>query len=92
MSIKTLLSQSLSSRAMSFDDVIEFKPDPFMCVSIPFEQGDVFRPIGDLYVNFKIYVSIPFEQGDVFRLKRISYAIDYELSQSLSSRAMSFDD
>ena len=41
-------SQSLSSRAMSFDDISErcFGTNPL--VSIPFEQGDVFRPsIGD---------------------------------------------
>ena len=39
---KELVSQSLSSRAMSFDYVIRrFKLNHL--VSIPFEQGDVFR-------------------------------------------------
>ena len=38
-------------------------------VSIPFEQGDVFRQ--NYAVNVPYFtVSIPFEQGDVFRLQR----------------------
>ena len=36
-------------------------------VSIPFEQGDVFRRRTVLDVLLKWMVSIPFEQGDVFR-------------------------
>ena len=36
-------------------------------VSIPFEQGDVFRQELDDEVNQYFKVSIPFEQGDVFR-------------------------
>ena len=40
--------------------------DP-LCVSIPFDQGNVFRP----YTAIKMYetcpVSIPFDQGNVFR-------------------------
>ena len=60
-------------------------------VSIPFEQGDVFRQFIILKACREELVSIPFEQGDVFR--QISKAVNQAivLSQSLSSRAMSFD-
>ena len=37
------LSQSLSSRAMSFDKSYVEKKNSLSLVSIPFEQGDVFR-------------------------------------------------
>ena len=37
------MSQSLSFRAMSFDTSEERKPSEFFIVSIPFDQGDVFR-------------------------------------------------
>ena len=60
------LSQSLSSRAMSFDVELEALK-ALVKVSIPFEQGDVFRPY--LYHNCDCH----------------------HRSQSLSSRAMSFD-
>ena len=43
MIIISILSQSLSSRAMSFDANRVVKSD-VEGVSIPFEQGDVFRP------------------------------------------------
>ena len=36
-------------------------------VSIPFEQGDVFRLVTLTNTDFGAVVSIPFEQGDVFR-------------------------
>ena len=39
----TYLSQSLSSRAMSFDNKNKEVPFYLSAVSIPFEQGDVFR-------------------------------------------------
>ena len=61
-------------------------------VSIPFEQGDVFRPTTNGVSSvIDLFVSIPFEQGDVFRqlLERCSSRNGE--SQSLSSRAMSFD-
>ena len=60
-------------------------------VSIPFEQGDVFRQ--NLKLKQKHWVvSIPFEQGDVFRLLEIYTLMQIILkSQSLSNRAMSFD-
>ena len=85
-------SQSLSSRAMSFDmygyrKLIQRSIclNPFRAgrclstiksyvnitlepeVSIPFEQGDVFRPNNNKEVGELCLVSIPFEQGDVFR-------------------------
>ena len=52
---------------MSFD--INYGIMRYGCiVSIPFEQGDVFRHSDkNRYVVAK-KVSIPFEQGDVFRL------------------------
>ena len=36
-------------------------------VSIPFEQGDVFRHLKVELLSARESVSIPFEQGDVFR-------------------------
>ena len=45
-------------------------------------------------INYEQYfrcVSIPFEQGDVFRLKSLKEVRELVWSQSLSSRAMSFD-
>ena len=39
----------------------------YMNVSIPFEQGDVFRQNERWVKEMLKYVSIPFEQGDVFR-------------------------
>ena len=91
MSTGSKMSQSLSNRAMSFDTMIAGKIVRILNVSIPFEQGDVFRHAQPWNREEDWEVSIPFEQGDVFRPKadipkRISYA-----SQSLSNRAMSFD-
>ena len=61
-------------------------------VSIPFEQGDVFRQCQLFSTNNIEEVSIPFEQGDVFRpLEDYMSSLKSRLSQSLSSRAMSFD-
>ena len=37
-------------------------------VSIPFDQGDVFRPNLAEAIKEADEVSIPFDQGDVFRL------------------------
>ena len=131
-------SQSLSSRAMSFD-IYGFNQEHLIsAVSIPFEQGDVFRrsmvlPVltfitvsipfeqGNVFRQtitrnwskkrslnpfragqclstdwYRLFwcpwiVSIPFEQGNVFRLIYVSETNDIKTSQSLSSRAMSFD-
>ena len=60
-------SQSLSNRAMSFDLNLG-ELGLTQAVSIPFEQGDVFRQTMYMYSLLKLKVSIPFEQGDVFRL------------------------
>ena len=60
------MSQSLSNRAMSFDAVL-LQQSLQALVSIPFEQGDVFRQ-RKRQNDYFICVSIPFEQGDVFRL------------------------
>ena len=40
---KTLQSQSLSNRAMFFDKTTALRLEAIKDVSIPFEQGDVFR-------------------------------------------------
>ena len=63
-------SQSLSSRAMSFDRTRISNSRIRKSVSIPFEQGDVFRQNWRSQGVFVPEVSIPFEQGDVFRLQR----------------------
>ena len=39
-------------------------------VSIPFDQGNVFRPVLLCLNGKSIIVSIPFDQGNVFRLQR----------------------
>ena len=62
------LSQSLSIRAMSFDRN-SFSSNWYFCfVSIPFDQGNVFRPITASIESTSRTVSIPFDQGNVFRL------------------------
>ena len=83
-------SQSLSSRAMSFDIKVGTTSETTN-VSIPFEQGDVFRRLQMRQVRWQYLVSIPFEQGDVFRQERAVEVHTGYQSQSLSSRAMSFD-
>ena len=62
-----VLSQSLSSRAMSFDVYMVIPLNTRRKVSIPFEQGDVFRREVARASRRNNFVSIPFEQGDVFR-------------------------
>ena len=84
-------SQSLSSRAMSFDVNLIYQKYRSYLVSIPFEQGDVFRHKTGCAPR-TIRVSIPFEQGDVFRPKSGTKNPNPCSSQSLSSRAMSFDE
>ena len=59
-------------------------------VSIPFDQGDVFRQGKFIYI-YEEDVSIPFDQGDVFRQDKDITLSDVVESQSLSIRAMSFD-
>ena len=59
-------------------------------VSIPLEQGSVFRRIYAFGLAGKL-VSIPLEQGSVFRPRRIIRSSDGQSSQSLWNRAVSFD-
>ncbi len=60
-------------------------------VSIPFDQGNVFRRDNEVEDDLQFSVSIPFDQGNVFRpYSRVIISAD-KLSQSLSIRAMSFD-
>ena len=82
------MSQSLSSRAMSFDSSCYILNENYSRVSIPFVQGDVFR----LSVSFKFRCSLlrlnPFRAGRYGKTKFFSCLDE---SQSLSIRAMSFD-
>ena len=61
------MSQSLWNRAVSSDgeSLDLFPPQE---VSIPLEQGSVFRPSKLMDVQDLYLVSIPLEQGSVFRL------------------------
>ena len=76
---------------MSFDDNYWSGVHQEMEVSIPFEQGDVFRHLAQSTISAVGTVSIPFEQGDVFRPFKQREIYISIWSQSLSSRAMSFD-
>ena len=83
-------SQSLSIRAMSFDEEMDSRLTEMDKVSIPFDQGNVFRLVKlNLRVHY-LQVSIPFDQGNVFRQTQEKNRIG-DRSQSLSIRAMSFD-
>ena len=53
---------------MSFD-FISYKNRIVNLVSIPLEQGNVFRRMTTYYYFNAMCVSIPLEQGNVFRLK-----------------------
>ena len=108
------LSQSLSSRAMSFDlisfiaIVCLFSLNPFRagrCLSTatifnykativglnPFRAGRCLSTKFYHLLASRSIVSIPFEQGDVFRHNCPEEVVVDNTSQSLSSRAMSFD-
>ena len=76
---------------MSFDIYYVRIRSSCTSVSIPFEQGDVFRPMFKKAFYQAFRVSIPFEQGDVFRQIMSGVNKVIIVSQSLSSRAMSFD-
>ena len=56
------VSQSLSSRAMSFDAKSVGHNDLTSAVSIPFEQGDVFRPVKTTALRKKMGLN-PFRAG-----------------------------
>ena len=83
-------SQSLWNRAMSFD-LTFILTQAVVIVSIPLEQGNVFRPSAFAASVTVLDVSIPLEQGNVFRLYLEDLLTDYYTSQSLWNRAMSFD-
>ena len=63
-------SQSLSSRAMSFDLANELKQDCTLLSLNPFRAGRCLSTNKSVIGSPSIFVSIPFEQGDVFRLQR----------------------
>ena len=63
----------------------------FNRVSIPFDQGNVFRHLTVTTINALGTVSIPFDQGNVFRPNGKRTEKSKYSSQSLSIRAMSFD-
>ena len=71
---------------LNHQSVIEQEED----VSIPLEQGRVFRR-NSKRIDELENVSIPLEQGRVFRLKRVYFTKGDNWSQSLWSRAGSFD-
>ena len=85
------VSQSLSNRAMFFDKTIRIKLNHW-AVSIPFEQGDVFRPVAtekevnDFYLSQSLSNRAMFFDTEV-----ISLSPYLMVSQSLSNRAMFFD-
>ena len=55
-----------------------------MCgVSIPLEQGGVFRPVKEIAPKHRCHVSIPLEQGGVFRRILRVQDDDSAASQSL---------
>ena len=84
------LSQSLSSRAMSFDCLLCPEYGRSRCLN-PFRAGRCLSTGKSGYNKEDIEVSIPFEQGDVFRPSRRNNFLKDLASQSLSNRAMSFD-
>ena len=60
-------SQSLWNRAGSFDSIKERQQSLVHRVSIPLEQGRVFRQHSFTFIYNCKFVSIPLEQGRVFR-------------------------
>ena len=76
---------------MSFDSVLSNIADTAESVSIPLEQGYVFRPDWHDNTLSEQIVSIPLEQGNVFRLVLAGLRDRAKESQSLWNRAMSFD-
>ncbi len=63
--------QSLWNRSGSFDFMYPLQPADLHQVSIPLEQGRVFRHNIDQGIERARKVSIPLEQGRVFRLKKL---------------------
>ena len=88
--IRTYESQSLSNRAMSFDG--RFGTITELIVSIPFEQGDVFRPTWLRLDSVFTPCLNPFRTGRCLSTEfRTALFERNQASQSLSNRAMSFD-
>ena len=56
------VSQSLSSRAMSFDEAIKDLKETAK-VSIPFEQGNVFRLLNAVLLSLLLQRLNPFRSG-----------------------------
>ena len=83
-------SQSLSSRAMSFD-IERTRKNCSANSSQSLSSRAMSFDFVHFYLLLLLLVSIPFEQGDVFRLIYYHYYYGDSMSQSLSSRAMSFD-
>ena len=67
--IVSAVFQSLWNRAMSFDLRSRVALANKTKVSIPLEQGNVFRPSQWNEEEQASIVSIPLEQGNVFRLQ-----------------------
>ena len=89
-SLANSLSQSLSSRAMSFDSVVRELFETAKKVSIPFEQGDVFRQKFSSQWNEEEQSQSLSSRAMSFDLFTVAHVTTHA-SQSLSSRAMSFD-
>ena len=84
-------SQSLSSRAMSFDRNWPWERRVRFLVSIPFEQGDFFRQNQKDLIILLACLN-PFRAGRCLSTyHQLSTCSVILQSQSLSSRAMSFD-
>ena len=85
-------SQSLWNRARSFDLFHDTSCVRSNCVSIPLEQGKVFRRTKQKPCGFSNSVSIPLEQGRVFRHNAGALIEEgIVMFQSLWNRAGSFD-
>ena len=84
-------SQSLWNRAVSSDQEDLTVDQWAEKVSIPLEQGSVFRRYGSREFSRCSIVSIPLEQGSVFRHITQATNVQDFLSQSLWNRAVSSD-
>ena len=83
-------SQSLSIRAMSFDlDTLYNRME--IRVSIPFDQGNVFRQNVTFYPSYFFLCLNPFRSGQCLSTHKNLNLFSVRGSQSLSIRAMSFD-
>ena len=85
-----LESQSLWNRAVSSDTKDKQMSNREEKVSIPLEQGSVFRRKDEEELAKMAQVSIPLEQGSVFR-PNTEVVNTFFASQSLWNRAVSSD-